>query len=171
MGLCVREIPKSHREIQKLCLCRCFSFVLFFLCFDFFYCCCFFVFIFRSFWHQRIYEISTLDGFCDGRAGRGGIGYSSSWISKYRYICNVLKTIMMGYFSYNFLETLNWPFAIIVSTLSNPVQSCNEFIGQGVECWQFHPHQLSRERKPATCNTQQIHFSFANPHASGGEPV
>ena len=25
-------------------------------------------------------EISPCDGFCDGRAGRGGIGYSSSWV-------------------------------------------------------------------------------------------
>ena len=67
--------------------------------------------------------------------------------------CNVLKTIMMGYFLHHFLETLKWPFPILVSTLSNLFQRCNEFIGQGVEPPQFHPHQLSRkmQRIHATC--------------------
>ena len=34
---------------------------------------------------------------------------------------------MMGYFLYHFLETLKWPFPILVSTLSNGAM---EFIGQ-----------------------------------------
>ena len=59
----------------------------------------------------------------------------------------------MGYFLYHFLETVKWPFPILVSTLSNLFQRCNEFIGQGVEPPQFHPHQLSRkmQRIHATC--------------------